>query len=89
MLILKQLEPYPHKTLDEVLKLYEKELLSENLVKLKINFSSLIERFERENINIIEFASKKPLRDKINIITNKLLEYVTEDGLTTATEPQS
>lgn len=87
MLILKQLEPYPHKTLDEVIKLFEKGLLDEKLVKLKINFNTLVDRFERENINIIEFASKKPLRDKINIITNKLLEYVTEDGLTTATEP--
>lgn len=88
MLILKQLEPYPHKTLDEVIKLFEKGLLDEKLVKLKINFNTLVDRFERENINIIEFASKKPLRDKINIITNKLLEYVTEDGLTTATEPK-
>lgn len=89
MLILKQLEPYPHKTLDEVIKLFEKGLLDEKLVKLKISFNTLVDRFERENINIIEFASKKPLRDKINIITNKLLEYVTEDGLTTAREPQS
>lgn len=80
MLILKQLEPYPHKTLDEVLRLFEKGLLDEKLVMLKVNFSALIDRFERENINIIEFASKKSLRDKINIITNKLLEYVSENG---------
>lgn len=80
MLILKQLEPYPHKTLDEVLRLFEKGLLDKKLVMLKVNFSALIDRFERENINIIEFASKKPLRDKINIITNKLLEYVSENG---------
>ena len=79
MLILKQLEPYPHKTLDEVLKLYEKKLIDEKLVKFKINFSTLIDKFERENINIIEFASNKPLREKIDIITNKLLEYVTEN----------
>mgnify|MGYP003306236807 CR=1 FL=1 len=78
MLILKQLEPYPHKTLDEVLKLFEKSLLNENLVKLKINFSTLVERFERENINIIEFASNKPMREKIDIINDKLLEYVSE-----------
>ena len=84
MLILKQLEPYPHKTLDEVLKLFEKNLLDEKLVKLKMNFSSLIDRFERENINIIEFASKKPMREKINIITNKLLEYVTDNEFATA-----
>lgn len=86
MLILKQLEPYPHKTLDEVLRLYEKELLNENLVKLKINFSTLVEKFERENINIIEFASNKPMREKIDIITNKLLEYVTENDTTGTAE---
>lgn len=86
MLILKQLEPYPHKTLDEVLKLYEKKLIDENLVKLKINFSTLVEKFERENINIIEFASNKPLREKIDIITNKLLEYVTENDTTGTAE---
>lgn len=86
MLILKQLEPYPHKTLDEVLKLYEKKLIDENLVKLKINFSTLVEKFERENINIIEFASNKPMREKIDIITNKLLEYVTENDTTGTAE---
>lgn len=86
MLILKQLEPYPHKTLDEVLKLYEKELLNENLVKLKINFSTLVEKFERENINIIEFASNKPMREKIDIINKKFLEYVTENDTTGTAE---
>ncbi len=89
MLILKQLEPYPHKTLDEVLKLYEKKLIDENLVKLKINFSTLVEKFERENINIIEFASNKSMREKIDIINKKLLEYVSKDGLTAATGAQS
>lgn len=89
MLILKQLEPYPHKTLDEVLKLYEKKLIDENLVKLKINFSTLVEKFERENINIIEFASNKPMREKINIINKKLLEYVSKDGITAITGVQS
>lgn len=86
MLILKQLEPYPHKTLDEVLKLYEKKLIDEKSVKLKINFSTLVDKFERENINIIEFASNKSLREKIDIITNKLLEYVTENDTTGTAE---
>lgn len=80
MLILKQLEPYPHKTLDEVLKLHEKKLLNENYVKLKINFSTLVERFERENINIIEFASARTLSEKIKLITDKLLDYVREEN---------
>ena len=89
MLILKQLEPYPHKTLQEVLSLYEKSLLDADKVKLKINFSSYIDRFERENINIIEFASRKPMREKINIITKKLLDYVHEERITTITEPNT
>lgn len=80
MLILKQLEPYPHKTLDEVLKLHEKKLLNENYVKLKINFSTLVERFERENINIIEFASARTFGEKIKLITDKLLDYVREEN---------
>lgn len=79
MLILKQLEPYPHKTQAEVLSLYEKGLLNEDKVKLKINFTSLIDRFERENINIIEFASNMTMREKIDIINNKLLEYVAKE----------
>ena len=86
MLILKQLEPYPHKTLDEVIGLYDKGLLDEDTVKLKINFSSLIDRFERENINIIEFASNRTLKDKIGIINSKLKEYVTESKPAAATE---
>lgn len=75
MLILKQLEPYPHKTLNEVLSLYSEGLLDEDLIKLKINFTSFIDRFERENLNIVEFASNLALEKKIKIIHNKLLEY--------------
>ena len=53
-------------------------------MKLKINFTTLVEKFERENINIIEFASNKTMREKINIINKKLLEYVSNDDFRTA-----
>lgn len=76
MLILKQLEPYRHKTQEEVISLYDKGLLDESLVKIKVNFNSLIDRFERENISITEFAVNRPMYEKIDIINNKLLEYV-------------
>lgn len=79
MLILKQLEPYPHKTLGEVMTLYNASLLNEKFVKLKINFSELIARFERENINIVEFGSRLPLSKKIQIIKDKLLDYVKQN----------
>lgn len=75
MIILKQLEPYPHYTVNEVLNLFKLGLLEQKAVILKINFSTFVERFERENINIIEFASNLSMKDKIEIIQSKLLEY--------------
>lgn len=83
MLILKHLEPYPHKTIDQVISLYDKGLLDKKKVMLKINFSSYIERFERENINIVSFGTNRTMSDKIKIINDKLLEYVSEEQTTT------
>lgn len=82
MIILKQLEPYPHKTQNEVVTLFDKGLLDKNKVILKLNFSSYIDRFERENINIIAFGTNLSLRDKVNTIYKKLLEYATEEQIT-------
>lgn len=81
MLILKQLEPYPHKTIDEVINLFNQGLLEDELVRLKINFTSYIDRFERENINIIEFATNRTLSEKIKIIHDKLLSYVKQENI--------
>lgn len=86
MLILKQLEPYPHKTLSEVTNLYGDGLLDKLKVLIKLNFSSYIDRFERENINIIEFGANLELKDKVNIIYQKLLDYAKQER---TTEPAS
>lgn len=81
MQILKQLEPYPHKTITEVISLFDKGLLDEELVRLKINFVSYIDRFERENINILEFATNRTLDEKIKIIKDKLISYVQQENI--------
>lgn len=88
MLILKQIEPYPHKTQAEIVDLYDKDLLDKNKVILKLNFSSYIDRFERENINIIAFGTNLTLEEKVNKIYNKLLEYVTEEQTTAASQEE-
>ena len=46
---------------------------------IKLNFSSYIDKFERENINIIAFGINIPIKQKIEIIYNKLLEYAKAD----------
>lgn len=85
MLILKQLEPFPHLTMNEVVTLSDKQLVDLRKVKLKLNFTQYIDRFERENINILEFASGRTLREKITLITNKLMDYVREEERTAIT----
>jgi hypothetical protein len=86
MRILSQLEPYPHKTLDEMLSLYEKGLIDDATVRLKANFMGYVTRFERENINIVEFASNLSLGVKIGIINKKLLEYANGETAVGKTE---
>lgn len=78
MLLLKQIEPYRHLTLSEIQSLANKQLIDPVLMLIKINFSTFVDRFERENINIIEFASALPLKRKIEIINQKFKEYAEE-----------
>lgn len=86
MLLLKQIEPYPHKTQDQILSLYEKGLADKYKMLIKLNFSSYIDKFERENINIIAFGVNIPIKQKIEIIYNKLLEYAKADDSITITQ---
>lgn len=78
MLLLKQLEPYRHLTLSEMQSLLNKSLIDPVMMIIKINFATFVDRFERENINIIEFGSSLSLDKKINIINQKFVEYAKE-----------
>lgn len=75
MLILKDLEPFVHRTQEQVQALHEKGLVSPEVMMLKADFMGFIRRFERENDNILEFGSKIPYAKKIETIYNTLLDY--------------
>lgn len=79
MVILKHLEPYRHNTKEELQTLFEKGLIDETNLRIKINFSPYIDRFERENINIIEFGITLPFDDKIKKIKEQLIKYANEE----------
>lgn len=81
MLVLKQLEPYPHMNLDELFRAQQAGFLNTDLLQLKLNFNTYIDRFERENINILEFATNRPMYERIRIINEKLLDYVRQNGV--------
>ena len=78
MIILADLEPYRHLTRDEVQALVDKGLASKEELMLKLNFSDFIRRFERENMNIIEFGSATAYDTKINTIKEQLMAYAQE-----------
>lgn len=82
MLILKHLEPYRHYTLSEIMQLRSNNLISDDKLKIKANFNEYIDRFERENINIVDFGSAIEFNNKISIIYNKLKEYANEERIT-------
>lgn len=78
MLILAELEPYRHLTRNEIINLYEKQIISAEDMRIKLNFANFVRRFERENTNILEFGSQIPYANKIKIIADKLKEYANE-----------
>lgn len=74
--ILKDLEPYRHFTLKEIIELKDKGLIVDDQdLQLKLNFTNFIDRFERENINIVEFGNLLEYDKKIQVITNTLKSY--------------
>lgn len=79
MLLLAELEPYRHLSRAEVMNLYEKQIINESELRIKLNFANFVRRFERENMNILEFASQIPFDKKVKLITNKFLEYASEN----------
>lgn len=78
MLILGELEPYRHLNRQETIELYDKGLISESDLRIKLNFATLIRRFEREFVNVLEFGTTMPFTAKINFINQKLKEYESE-----------
>lgn len=76
--ILKQLEPYRHYTFNDLMSLQQNGLVDKTLLLIKLNFTTFVDRFERENTNIIEFGSQLEFATKIKIITDKFIDYVNE-----------
>lgn len=79
MLLLAELEPYRHLTRAEAIDLYSKGMITEDDLRIKLDFANFVRRFERENTNILEFGSAIPFARKIEIINEKFKEYAREN----------
>ena len=78
MLLLSELEPYRHLSRQEVSELFAKNLVSEEDLRIKLNFPTFVRRFERENTNILDFGAAIPYKRKIEIITAEFRRYAAE-----------
>lgn len=80
MLILAELEPYRHMTRAEVVELHDKGLVSDTDLRIKLDFSNFVRRFERENTNILDFGDAIPYAQKIAAISAEFARYAAEQG---------
>lgn len=78
MQILAELEPYEHLSREELSDYQSRGLIDANEMRIKLNFSNFVRRFERENTNIVEFGSEIPFDKKIAIIKAEFAKYATE-----------
>jgi len=84
--ILAQLEPYPDLT---IMQMAAAQIPTIDPVgyTIKINFTTFIQRFERENTNIVAFGGMINPAQKINIIQQKLNDYAKEKNPKPQLEP--
>lgn len=77
--IQKHLDPLRHINDDDVLIMFEQGSISYEIYMLKVNLTSFILRFEREQgFDIVDFGKNIGFDKKIEIITDKLKEYTNE-----------
>lgn len=78
MLLLAEIEPFRHLSREEVIQLFDKGLISDVDLRKKLNFNTYIRRFERENMNILNFGAQIPFSKKIDTINETLARYADE-----------
>ena len=77
--ILGSIEPYVTYTMTELINLNGAIPLNQQLIRLKADFESYVNRFEREYMNVAQFMQYSPMESRVEFIKNAMLEYVNED----------
>ena len=69
--------------------MYDKGLITREELLLKMNFADYVRRFERENLNVLEFGADTDFERKIETIREQLLAYAGEEKPKTTTSNES
>lgn len=81
--ICNDLDPYPLKSVEEVMTYFDKGLISKETMLIKLNLTSYLKRFERENVPLLQFAEGADYGRKIETIYQTLIKYAKEDKAST------
>ena len=74
--MLRQIEPYQHRTVNDIIQLNSSGMLDVRDVELKLNFDRYVDRFERENGNILNYKRDLPMAKRIDDIQQIIRGYV-------------
>jgi hypothetical protein len=75
-IIMMNLEPFIHSSIKEVQEYAMQGLASTEQAQLKINFTALMARFERENGSVNQFEQFRTLDQRIDSINAQLITYL-------------
>lgn len=75
-MIFLNIDPFRHKSDDQVISMFNMGLISDQDLYLKLNLSSLVTRFERENGPVNEFGILLEFDKRINVITQTIKSYI-------------
>ena len=81
--ILLNLNPEPHKTVEQCIQLVEKGAMNQTDFVIKSRFNVFIAKFEREQTNVVSFGENLEFKNKIQTIYSELKKYVLQ-----ASEPK-
>lgn len=76
-LIITHIDPFRHLTAPEAAKLYETQVIGYTDYVVKLNLSTFVNKFERENAPLTRFGTLLPFDERINRIKKILNSYVT------------
>lgn len=76
--MLLKLDPMPLTTIQEAIDLASKNLISTDILSMKVNFINFVNKFEEENAPITQFGSLLEMKDRLKKIREVLNRYNTE-----------
>ena len=84
--IIVNIDPFRHKTGEQIQRLFEAGVIDRKDFLVKYNLSTYLKRFERENISLIRFGELIDFKEKIDRIKETLYSYIPEAEFTSNPE---